>query len=178
MWSISGTFCWKTILYINVSTVLLKQNIAFLSFPLRNLVWPWQSCELFGSYCRWHGCINWLLGQLPENLELKRKREKTGDCQEPSPSLSFIEYYWHFCLFCADFIAPQDISQPKEEAQGKGPHRPIFPQLFLAPPIFPPFASCKTWQGTPSQNVAASGTHLIKRQPPNCFFLSSKLQNI
>lgn len=54
----------------------------------RNPFWPRQQGELPGGDGRWHGCCHWLLGQLPQDLELtsaEREKSKGSMAHSSSP---------------------------------------------------------------------------------------------
>lgn len=43
----------------------------FCVFIFRCFGRTWQPCQLSRSYRRWNGCRHWILGQLPQDLELR-----------------------------------------------------------------------------------------------------------
>lgn len=65
---------------LHLSQAPLLFLISILSLH-RNPFWPWQQSELPGGDGRWHGCCHWLLGQLPQDLELRMaaERERAGE---------------------------------------------------------------------------------------------------
>lgn len=62
-----------------------------LPLSLRHPLWPRQQGQLPGSHSRRDGCGHWLLGQLPQNLELTRLQaeghEDTPHASPPTPNL-------------------------------------------------------------------------------------------